>query len=74
MRYRALPVFVSMFSSLAFADESPGPAITMAAFGERCCNPKQTYGDTWDTAWLADGRLLVITPWETPSTVTFAIL
>ncbi len=48
-----------MLSSLAFADESPGPAITMASFGEICCNPKQTFGDTWDTAWLADGRVLV---------------
>lgn len=49
----------TIVSPLAFADESPGPAITMAAFGERCFNPKQTFGDTWDTAWLADGRLLV---------------
>jgi hypothetical protein len=43
---------------LARAEDQPGPAITMAAFGGRETNPDQTCGDTWDTAWLADGRLL----------------
>ena len=59
MRCHALPVVLTALSSLACAGESPGPAITMAAFGERTCNPRQTFGDTWDTAWLVDGRVLV---------------
>jgi hypothetical protein len=41
------------------ADDRPGPAIAMAAFGERYTNQDQTDGDTWDSAWLADGRVLV---------------
>jgi hypothetical protein len=55
--WAAVLVVLTAGSSVS-AEESPGPAITMAAFGGRETNPNQTYGDTWDTAWLADGRLL----------------
>ena len=43
------------------AAEVQGPAITAAAFGDRVFVPGQifTFGDTWDTAWMADGRVLV---------------
>jgi hypothetical protein len=43
----------------AFAEESPGPPITAAAFGDRETNADQTCGDTWDSAWLADRRVLI---------------
>jgi hypothetical protein len=43
----------------AFAGEKPGQPITAAAFGDRETNADQTCGDTWDSAWLAHGRVLV---------------
>jgi hypothetical protein len=41
------------------AEEKPGPPITAASFGDRETNPDQTNGDTWDSTWLADGRVLI---------------
>jgi hypothetical protein len=55
-----LVILVSLISSARIsAEEKPGPPITAACFGDRETQADQTCGDTWDTAWLADGRTLI---------------
>ena len=58
--FRSLAMFGLMLGlgTQPSAGEQPGPAITLAGFGARIAT-KDTKGDTWDGAWLADDRVLL---------------
>ncbi len=51
-------MLLSLGCAALLADEPTAPAISLAAFGPRILT-HDTQGDTWDGAWLADGRVLL---------------
>jgi len=58
-KFRAMGVILFNLGCAALlADEPSAPAISLAAFGHRILT-HDTKGDTWDGAWLADGRVLL---------------